>query len=99
MDRRIRTKFIQYDSNGNLYCYKCGKYKPESDFDVNNDKSNWFRNYKDRRCKECKKLQILKRKQANRGKKIQIDCFQKDGMVLQIDQKEEDGIVILLQTF
>ncbi|QOR58465.1 hypothetical protein [uncultured phage cr1_1] len=68
MEQRIRTKFIQYDSIGNLYCYKCGIYKPETEFDTNRNKSNWFRNYKDKRCKECKKLQMLKRKQNNRGK-------------------------------
>lgn len=67
--KRLRTKFIQYDENNNLLCYKCNKYKPESEFDVNNGKSNWFRNYRDRRCKQCKKEQHLKRRLANRGKK------------------------------
>lgn len=69
MEKRLRTKFIQYDTDGNLYCYKCKKYKPECEFDINRDKSNWFRNFKDRRCKQCKKLQTLKRKLQNRGKK------------------------------
>ena len=69
MTNRLRTKFIQYDTHGNLYCYKCKKYKSETEFDTNNDKCNWFRNFKDKRCKECKKLQYLKRKQTNRGKK------------------------------
>lgn len=23
MTNRLRTKFIQYDTHGNLYCYKC----------------------------------------------------------------------------
>mgnify|MGYP000005459383 FL=1 len=67
MEKRLRTKFIQYDDVGNLLCYKCNKYKPEEDFD--NSPSNWFRNGKDRRCKDCKKQQYLKRKAANRGKK------------------------------
>lgn len=39
MEQRIRTKFIQYDSIGNLYCYKCGIYKPETEFDTNRNKS------------------------------------------------------------
>ena len=69
MERRLRTKFIQYNEKGNLYCYKCREYKPESEFDTNHDKSNWFRNFKDRRCKHCKKLQGIKRKELNRGKK------------------------------
>lgn len=42
-----------------LNCYKCKKYKSETEFDANNDKCNWFRNFKDKRCKECKKLQYL----------------------------------------
>lgn len=67
MEKRLRTKFIQYDDVGNLLCYKCNKYKPEEAFD--NSPSNWFRNGKDRRCKDCKKQQYLKRKAANRGKK------------------------------
>lgn len=50
MEKRLRTKFIQYDDVGNLLCYKCNKYKPEEDFD--NSPSNWFRNGKDRRCKD-----------------------------------------------
>ena len=29
MEKRLRTKFIQYDDVGNLLCYKCNKYKPE----------------------------------------------------------------------
>ena len=33
MEKRLRTKFIQYDDVGNLLCYKCNKYKPEEDFD------------------------------------------------------------------
>lgn len=69
MEKVLRTKFVQYDGDGNLYCYKCGEYKPEYEFDMNRDKSNWFRNFKDRRCKHCKKLQHLKRRQQNRGKK------------------------------
>lgn len=66
--QRLRTKFIQYDSKGNLYCYVCKEYKPETEFDINNDKSGWFRNFKDRRCKQCKKMQAIRRKLANRGK-------------------------------
>ena len=38
-----------------------------------NSPSNWFRNGKDRRCKDCKKQQYLKRKR----KKIMILNFLK----------------------
>lgn len=67
MERRWRTKFTQYDNCGNLLCYKCNKYKSEECFDSN--PKNWFRNGKDRQCKECKKQQYIKRRLANRGKK------------------------------
>lgn len=40
MEKVLRTKFVQYDGDGNLYCYKCGEYKPEYEFDMNRDKSN-----------------------------------------------------------
>ena len=66
-NKRIRTKFIQFDENYNLYCYKCGKYKPINLFDCNSN--NWYRANRDRRCKECKKLQYLKRRENCRGKK------------------------------
>lgn len=66
-NKRIRTKFIQFDENYNLYCYKCRKYKPINLFDCNSN--NWYRANRDRRCKECKKLQYLKRRENCRGKK------------------------------
>lgn len=67
--KRKRTKFQQYNEEGNLICYCCKQYKPESDFDNTTPPSNWFRNHKDRRCKECKRKQYLKRREASRGKR------------------------------
>lgn len=64
--KRMRTKFIQFDDDYNLYCYKCKTYKPIHLFDINSE--NWYRAIRDRRCKECKRLQALKRKEENRGK-------------------------------
>lgn len=63
---RKRTKFEQYNSDGNLICYKCHQYKPESEFDINQER--WFRNNRDYRCKECKEQQRQKRILAGRGK-------------------------------
>jgi hypothetical protein len=57
---RLRTKFIQKDSCENLICYNCNKYLPLDCFDTN--KTAWFREYKDRRCKDCKNKQYLNRK-------------------------------------
>ena len=54
---RYRSKFKQFDDNGNLLCYSCKEYKPLDCFDRNPDK--WFRAEKDTRCKECKKKAYL----------------------------------------
>lgn len=54
---RYRSKFKQFDDNGNLLCYSCKEYKPLDCFDRNPDK--WFRAEKDNRCKECKKKAYL----------------------------------------
>lgn len=67
ISKRKRTKFKQYDSEGNLFCYSCKQYKPIGEFDFNS--ARWFRDNRDYRCKSCKKAQYLKRKEANRGKK------------------------------
>jgi hypothetical protein len=67
MEKKIRTKFVQKDDFDNLFCYKCSIYQPLENFDINH--SNWYREFKDRRCKKCKSEQTLKRKQNNRGKK------------------------------
>ena len=64
---RYRSKFKQFDDNGNLLCYSCKEYKPLDCFDRNPDK--WFRAEKDNRCKECKKKAYLRRKEKNRGSK------------------------------
>lgn len=67
ISKRKRTKFEQYDSEGNLFCYSCKQYKSIEEFDFN--PARWFRDNRDYRCKSCKKVQYLKRKEANRGKK------------------------------
>ena len=64
--RRLRTKFIQKDKEGNIICYNCGEYKPVGDFDINQD--NVLREGRDRRCKECKRKHYQKRRLDNRGK-------------------------------
>lgn len=64
---RYRSKFKQFDDNGNLLCYSCKEYKPLDCFDRNPGK--WFRAEKDTRCKECKKKAYLRRKEKNRGSK------------------------------
>lgn len=65
-DRRRRTIYQQYNEKGELFCYKCKKYKSEDQFDSMPNK--WFRNNKDYRCKQCKKEQTEKRRLCNRGK-------------------------------
>lgn len=64
-DRRRRTIYQQYNEKGELFCYKCKKYKSEDQFDSMPNK--WFRNNKDYRCKQCKKEQTEKRRLCNRG--------------------------------
>lgn len=49
MTGRYRSKFKQFDEDGNLLCYSCKQYKPLDCFDKNIDK--WFRAEKDSRCK------------------------------------------------
>jgi hypothetical protein len=59
---RYRTKFKQKDDLGNLYCYNCKDYKDINLFDNNSQESNiFYRDGKDRRCKNCKNLQYKKR--------------------------------------
>lgn len=65
--KRFRSKFEQINAFGNIYCYKCTNYKIKDDFDF--DIRGEFRNFTDRRCKDCKKKQYLKRRASNRGKK------------------------------
>lgn len=67
MTGRYRSKFKQFDEDGNLLCYSCKQYKPLDCFDKNIDK--WFRAEKDSRCKECKRNAYLRRKEKNRGSK------------------------------
>lgn len=67
MTGRYRSKFKQFDEDGNLLCHSCKQYKPLDCFDKNIDK--WFRAEKDSRCKECKRNAYLRRKEKNRGSK------------------------------
>lgn len=68
--KRYRTKYIQKDNLGNLYCYKCTLYKPVDEFDNSPQESDvFYREGKDKRCKCCKKDQYLKRRLTNRGRK------------------------------
>ena len=68
--KRYRTKFIQKNSDGELFCYKCKQYKSSVLFDNSPQESDvFYREGKDRRCKECKKKQYIKRREGNRGKK------------------------------
>lgn len=62
---RVRTKFIQKNECGDVFCYTCKDFKPIDEFDSNS--TAWFREFKDRRCKGCKSLQRHKRRLANRG--------------------------------
>lgn len=64
--RRMRTKYIQHNANGDLLCYCCKQYKPIDEFNIN--KARWFRDNRDYRCIACKKEQYLKRKAQSRGK-------------------------------
>lgn len=63
---RLKYSIDEQVKGDNLLCYKCLQYKPIEDFDDN--PSNWYRLCKDRRCKQCKKLQYEKRKIQNRHK-------------------------------
>ena len=65
-ERGYRGHYPQINESGLYYCYKCEKFKPESEFDNSPDK--WFRNGKDTRCKQCKKIQYDKRRIQNRGR-------------------------------
>lgn len=37
MTGRYRSKFKQFDEDGNLLCYSCKQYKPLDCFDKNSD--------------------------------------------------------------
>jgi len=65
--KRRRTKFEQFNCDGELFCYVCNQFKDKSQYDDNT--SNWYRDNKDRRCKQCKNEQYGKRRATNRGKK------------------------------
>lgn len=62
--RRHRTKFEQFNSDGEIFCYSCKTFKPACNYDHNPE--NWYRNLKDRRCKQ---EQHKKRRENNRGQK------------------------------
>lgn len=66
-NRRMRTKFVQKDESGNIFCYVCKNFCNPNEFDQST--VNWFRDNKDRRCKNCKKKQYIKRRLSNRGAK------------------------------
>lgn len=66
--KRYRTKFIQKDENGNVYCYHCKQYKNTVEFNNSPQESDiFYRCGKDKRCKSCKKAQNEKRRINNRG--------------------------------
>jgi len=70
--KRYRTKFKQKDDLGNLYCYKCKNYMSIDLFDNNPEESNiFYRDGKDRRCKDCKHLQYKKRLSTNNTSTIE----------------------------
>jgi len=68
MDRRLRTKYKQFDEHGNVICYTCKDYFPSCRFDIN--KTNWFRQELDRVCKSCKKLAYERRRKNRRGENL-----------------------------
>ena len=51
-----RVKFL-HKKDDKYLCTKCGEYKDGNEFDESNTKSSIHRDYKDRRCKECKSIQ------------------------------------------
>jgi len=68
--KRKTTKYIQRDLDGSLYCYICGKFLPDNNFDDSPQESDvFYRNGKDKRCRNCKKDQYLNRRLRNRGRK------------------------------
>ena len=65
--RSTRKHKYKHIVNGDLICIKCKTYKDQNCFDISQD--NWYRNFKDRRCKECKRLQYhYKLKESNKIK-------------------------------
>jgi len=62
-----RTKFIQFNSDGELLCYICKNYKDTPLFDDN--LTNTHRDCKDRRCKSCKHDAYERRRASTRGQK------------------------------
>lgn len=70
--KRYRTIYKQKDDLGNLYCYKCKEYKDLNLFDNSPENSNiFYREGKDRRCKNCKHLQYKKRLLLNNSSTIE----------------------------
>ncbi len=63
-------KLKHFDEQNQLICAKCLIYLSEDSFDINKN-GRWFRNFKDRRCKSCKKKQYEKRRVESRGSGIE----------------------------
>lgn len=60
--KRYRTKFIQKDNDGNIFCYKCMEYKEPNEFDISSQESDiFYRDGRDRRCKKCKSIAFRRR--------------------------------------
>jgi hypothetical protein len=71
MNKDKKNNIEQFDSDGNLYCNTCQKYKPFERF--YSDKKKKYRNCKGTQCADCRKIYMRKRYE----KKIEIDSFGK----------------------
>lgn len=92
--RNPRLKYpieTQVLDDGSLFCYICKKYKSQDQFDDN--KSKWFRNYKDCRCKECKSRQRKKRLLANNTIKSPYELLDHRYLCLQ-DRAKRNGLSV-----
>lgn len=82
---------VQVQDDGCLLCYTCHKYKDPDQFD--DDKTKWFRCYKDRRCKECKSLQRKKRLFMNNTIKSPYELLDHRYLSL-CDRAKRNGLVV-----
>ena len=86
-----KHKIVHIDEDGKLLCLHCECYKDESEFNIGIPA--WYRHDRDRRCKECKKLQYEKRRIANRGD-LGIERLLTERFVGLRDRAIRNGLVV-----
>ena len=81
----------QVTDDGKILCYSCNQYKDPDQFDGNS--KMWFRNYKERRCKQCKHKAYIKRLKDNNNSKTIYELLDKRYLGLK-ERAKRHGLLV-----